>query len=90
MNVHRAFEAHIQLAVNRSAEWLMLTLAVYFHDLGMVVTKDEYEKRETSSFKNYKNEVLSGMENQSMLNLLKNKTNIFCIKSLLEKIMQEE
>ena len=44
-----------------SAEWLMLTLAVYFHDLGMVVTKDEYEKRELSSFKNYKKEVLSEM-----------------------------
>jgi hypothetical protein len=32
--------------VMTSAEWLMLTLAVYFHDLGMVITKDEYEKRE--------------------------------------------
>lgn len=40
-----------------SAEWLMLTLAVYFHDLGMVVTKDEYEKRNTSLFKEYKEEL---------------------------------
>lgn len=32
-----------------SAEWLMLTLSVYFHDLGMVVTKEEYEKRNNSS-----------------------------------------
>ncbi len=29
------------------AEWLMLTLAVYCHDLGMVVSKNEYEKRDT-------------------------------------------
>lgn len=27
------------------AEWLMLTLAVYCHDLGMVVSKSEYEQR---------------------------------------------
>lgn len=45
-----------------SAEWLMLTLAVYFHDLGMVVTKDEYERRGTSSFVDYKNDVLAEME----------------------------
>lgn len=28
-----------------SAEWLMLTLSIYFHDLGMVVSKSEYDKR---------------------------------------------
>lgn len=38
-----------------SAEWLMLTLAIYFHDLGMIVTKDEYEKRnESVAFQKYK------------------------------------
>lgn len=26
-------------------DWLMIVLAIYFHDLGMVVTSDEYEKR---------------------------------------------
>lgn len=34
-----------------SAEWLMLTLAIYFHDLGMVVTKDEFESRNETAFK---------------------------------------
>lgn len=42
------------------AEWLMITLAVYFHDLGMVVTKDEYKNRNKTSFKSYKKSVLSG------------------------------
>lgn len=42
------------------AEWLMLTLAVYFHDLGMVVTRDEYNNRNNSSFRAYKNSILSG------------------------------
>lgn len=42
-----------------SAEWLMLTLAVYFHDLGMVVTKEEYNNRDSSSFKSYKEKVLA-------------------------------
>jgi len=41
------------------AEWLMLTLAVYFHDLGMVVTRDEYREREKTSFKEYKEAILS-------------------------------
>jgi molecular chaperone HtpG len=26
-------------------DWLMIVLAIYFHDLGMVVTSDEYKKR---------------------------------------------
>ena len=42
------------------AEWLMLTLAVYFHDLGMVVTRDEYNNRNNSSFRAYKNSIFSG------------------------------
>lgn len=45
-----------------SAEWLMLTLAVYFHDLGMVVTKKEYENRYNSEFKQYKNNILNKEE----------------------------
>lgn len=31
------------------AEWLMLTLAIYFHDLGMVVSKKEFEQRESNT-----------------------------------------
>lgn len=41
-----------------AAEWLMLTLGIYFHDLGMVVTKQEYENRNESDFPQYKDNVL--------------------------------
>ena len=40
------------------AEWLMLTLAIYFHDLGMIVTKEEYEHRYDTDFKEYKENIL--------------------------------
>lgn len=36
------------------AEWLMLTLAIYFHDLGMLVTKEEYENRLNTDFKSFR------------------------------------
>ena len=36
-------------ALMTDAEWLMLTLAIYFHDLGMVVSKKEFEQRESNS-----------------------------------------
>ncbi|MFG2979875.1 ATP-binding protein [Streptomyces sp. NPDC048258] len=32
------------------ADWLLIVLAVYFHDLGMLVTKDEYARRGESEF----------------------------------------
>lgn len=41
------------------AEWLMLTLSIYYHDLGMVVTRDEYDQRnENKNYLDYKNRVL--------------------------------
>lgn len=41
------------------AEWLMLTLAIYFHDLGMVVSKKEFEQREDNSlFVEFKQNIL--------------------------------
>jgi len=42
------------------ADWLMITLSIYFHDLGMLVTKDEYENRHQSEFPIFKNGVLEG------------------------------
>lgn len=33
----------------KDAEWLMLTLAIYLHDLGMVVSKKEFENRENNN-----------------------------------------
>jgi molecular chaperone HtpG len=35
------------------AEWLMIVLSIYFHDMGLVVTEEEYQKRSASGFQNY-------------------------------------
>lgn len=43
-----------------SANWLMLTLSIYFHDLGMLVTKQEFRDRKKSSFPTYKQSILDG------------------------------
>lgn len=32
-------------------DWLLIVLAIYFHDLGMLVTRKEYENRNASGFK---------------------------------------
>ncbi|WP_150481380.1 HD domain-containing protein [Streptomyces coeruleorubidus] len=39
-------------------DWLLTVLAIYFHDLGMLVTKDEYQQRDQSSFARFKEDVL--------------------------------
>ena len=41
-----------------SADWLMVTLSIYFHDLGMLVTKDEYASRRLSGFDAFCDQVL--------------------------------
>ncbi len=35
------------------ADWLLIVLSVYFHDLGMLVTKSEYERRDESEFADF-------------------------------------
>ncbi len=40
------------------ADWLLIVLACYFHDLGLLVTKDEYKKRKDSNFPKFRDEVL--------------------------------
>lgn len=43
------------------ADWLMLVLAIYFHDMGMLVTTREFECRnKDSAFTEYKNQALAG------------------------------
>ena len=42
------------------ADWLLVVLSVYFHDLGMIVTRREYESREESAFPAYRERVFSG------------------------------
>jgi molecular chaperone HtpG len=41
------------------ADCLLTTLAVYFHDLGMVVTRAEFDQREKSDFPKFRDKVLS-------------------------------
>jgi Histidine kinase-, DNA gyrase B-, and HSP90-like ATPase len=40
------------------ADWLITVLAIYFHDLGMLVTKEEYEQRNSSGYIEYRDKVL--------------------------------
>ena len=42
------------------SDWLMITLSIYFHDLGMLVTKDEFKNRRKTNFTKYKDEILNG------------------------------
>lgn len=43
-----------------SSDWLMITLSIYFHDLGMLVTKDEFNSRDKTSFPNFKETIING------------------------------
>ena len=36
-----------------AADWLMTVLAIYFHDLAMLVTKDEFKRRDESGFREF-------------------------------------
>jgi len=36
------------------ADWFLIVLAVYFHDLGMLVTKEEFKNRYSSGFPEYR------------------------------------
>lgn len=54
-----------------SADWLLIVLSFYFHDLGMLVTKQEYENREQSKeFQKFKKTYFSNIYNVNSLNEL--------------------
>lgn len=40
------------------ADWLMVVLGIYFHDLGLLVTEQEYEARSDTKFEEFCNDVL--------------------------------
>ena len=42
------------------ADWLLVVLAIYFHDFGLLVTRDEYEERTRSGFPRFRDEHLFG------------------------------
>jgi hypothetical protein len=41
-----------------SGDWLMTVLSLYFHDLGLVVTEEEFRNRNRSDFSNFCEQVL--------------------------------
>jgi Molecular chaperone, HSP90 family len=41
-------------------DWLLIVLSIYFHDMGMLVTKHEYENRYKSAFSNFKHLIANG------------------------------
>ncbi|GJE15608.1 ATP-binding protein [Methylobacterium marchantiae] len=48
-----------------SADWLMITLSTYFHDLGLIVTEEEYQQRGASQFNDFCSNVLFGRDDGS-------------------------
>lgn len=46
------------------ADWLVTVLCIYFHDLGMLVTRSEYEARSASGFQQYKDSLFNGSEGE--------------------------
>jgi molecular chaperone HtpG len=49
-------------------DYLMLTLAIYLHDAGLVITEDEFNSRNSSGFEQFKSEtLLAGSDRQDYL-----------------------
>ena len=48
--------------VMTAADWMMVVLGIYFHDAGLVVTKSEYDDRDTSQFSSFKKTLLHSGE----------------------------
>lgn len=56
-----------------SADWLLIVLSFYFHDLGMLVTKKEFKFRMNNDlFKKYHDEYLSKVSNVESLKIYTN------------------
>jgi hypothetical protein len=57
-----------------SAEWLFITLAIYFHDMGLLVTEEEFQNRDKSGFDRFVKKDLFGTpgggEYEAKINLL--------------------
>lgn len=54
-----------------SADWLLIVLSFYFHDLGMLVTKQEYENRDKSrEFQKFRSKYLEDVYNVSSISSL--------------------
>lgn len=67
------------------AEWLMLTLAIYFHDLGMVVTRDEYVRRNETTFKEYKEKITQDTKQLEYGEYLKSQDDTFLYQEFVRE-----
>ena len=45
-------------AIMTPADWVLLVLSIYFHDMGLLVTRDEYTNRKRSGFADFRERVL--------------------------------
>ena len=67
------------------AEWLMLTLSIYFHDLGMVVIKDEFEHRMETDFKQYKEKILQDTDGSEYGEYVRQKGDTFLYQEFVRE-----
>ncbi len=70
------------------AEWMMLVLSIYFHDMGMLITKDEFDNREESDFSTYKKDVYNfkyGRDYLQKAQSLGEKEDIFLYQEYVRK-----
>lgn len=70
------------------ADWLITVLSIYFHDMGLLITKDEFEKRHNTGFEDFVRETLyAGDDGEDY----KNKLNELYSKDIeREKFLYQE
>ena len=68
-----------------ATDWLLIVLSIYFHDMGMLVTRDEFEKRNQSEFANFK----TTMEKNENYNELNSKLKLFSEEKRDKYLYQE-
>ncbi len=52
-------------SVMSPADWLLAVVSVYMHDLGMLVTADEFDAREDSGFAHFRDEMLQSTNEET-------------------------
>jgi len=80
-------------ALLTKSDWLLLTLSCYFHDLGLLVTRDEFESRGQSSFQSFCESILftgpDGPDYRAKVYALRpNREKDFYIRSSFDTTMQ--
>ena len=74
----------------RTADWLMIVLSCYFHDLGMLVTKKEFESRNScAEFLIFKDGLLVGDKGKDYQEALDKMTPQECEEFLYQEFVRE-